>query len=245
MTRPCTGVRGDHPSTCASCRIRPVALFGLVPEARLPNVAAVRSRTVQRLTGQPMPEPMFTLYDGWAVSWMVTTDGYRRVLDIHLPGDLVEQPAPQGGVVALTPATYCVLAPERFARLVREEPDLAAAYVLRLQEARARLWEQLAGPVRQSAQTRVARTLLDLHRRLVARGLMAEAPVAVPVSQALLAEAAGLSHEQVNRCLRALERGGVALLARGVFQVLDQARLAELAGFSPAAPRTALPEGRR
>ncbi|WP_159999378.1 Crp/Fnr family transcriptional regulator [Roseomonas sp. 18066] len=226
------------PGSCAACAVRPFALFRVVPQARVGEIARIRSAVRLVRGGEAIRDGVFTLYAGWAFSWTTTPDGRRQILDFHLPGDLVERSEDGAEVSALTDASFCVLARDRLCEFMGRDPGLALSYADGLVRDRARLRERLTSLGRRDALGRVAHLLLELHTRLTHRGGADRTGAALPLKQAHLSDALGLSVEHANRALAVLRRDGVASLQKGRLDILDRAAMEELAGWSsaPAAP---------
>ncbi len=226
------------PGACAACAVRPFALFRVVPQARAGEIARVRSAVRLMRAGEAIRDTVFTLYAGWAFSWTTTPDGRRQILDFHLPGDLVERSEDGAEVSALTDASFCVLAKDRLCEFMGRDPGLAMSYADGLVRDRARLRERLTSLGRRDAMGRVAHLLLELHTRLSHRGGADRSGAPLPLKQAHLADALGLSVEHANRALAALRRDGVASLQKGRLDILDRAAMEDLAGWSsaPAVP---------
>lgn len=220
------------PGPCAACTVRPFALFRVVPQARVGEVARLRTGVRLVRAGEAIRDRVFTLYAGWAFSWTATAEGRRQILDFHLPGDLVERTEDGAEVEALTDASFCVLAKDRLCDFMGREPALALAYAEGLARDRARLRERLTSLGRRDAVGRVAHLLLELHGRILRRGGGDARGSAMPLRQAHIADALGLSVEHANRALAALRRDGVASLAKGRFEILDRAALEEVAGWA-------------
>lgn len=233
------------PGACSACAVRPFALFRVIPQARVGEIARVRSGIRLVRAGEAVRERVFTLYAGWVFSWTATADGRRQVLGFHLPGDLVERSEDGAEVEALTDASFCILSRDRLCEFMGREAGLALSYAEGLSRDRDRLRERLTSLGRRDAVGRVAHLLLELHGRLQRRGGGDARGGPVPLKQAHLADALGLSVEHANRALAVLRKDGVATLQRGRLDILDRAALEDIAGWDgppelePLAPRSA------
>jgi CRP-like cAMP-binding protein len=228
------------PGPCAACAVRPFALFRVVPQARVGEIARVRTGVRLVRAGEAIHDGVFTLYAGWAFSWTATPDGRRQVLDFHLPGDLVERAEDGAEVEAVTDASFCVLSRDRLCDFMGRDSALAMSYAEGLSKDRNRLRERLTSLGRRDAVGRVAHLLLELHGRLLRRGGGDARGGPMPLKQAHIADALGLSVEHANRALASLRRDGLASLQKGRFDILDREGLEEVAGWAPAAPPPAL-----
>jgi CRP-like cAMP-binding protein len=125
------------------------------------------------------------------------------------------------------------------------DPGLAMAYAEGLSRDRARLRERLTSLGRRDAVGRVAHLLLEVHGRLQRRGGGDAKGGPVPLKQAHIADALGLSVEHANRALAVLRKDGVATLAKGRLDILDRQAMEDVAGWdgpphvAPLAPRSA------
>jgi CRP-like cAMP-binding protein len=219
------------PGACSACAVRPFALFRAIPADRVGDVARLRTGVRLSRAGDAVRDPVFTLYAGWMFSWAPTADGRRQILDFHLPGDLVERQDDLPEVEALTDASFCVLSRERMCAFMEQEPGLALSYAEGLSRDRARLRERLTSLGRRDAVARLAHFLLELHGRLMVRGGADPRGAPLPLKQAHLADALGLSVEHANRALATLRKDGLASLQKGRLDILDRAGLEHLAGW--------------
>ena len=219
------------PGGCAACAVRPFALFRVVPQARVGEIARIRSGVRLVRAGEAVRDSVFTLYAGWAFSWTATADGRRQVLDFHLPGDLVERSEDGAEVEALTDASFCILSRDRLCEFMGREPGVALSYAEGLSRDRARLRGRLTSLGRRDALGRVAHLLLELHGRLQRRGGGDARGGPLPLKQAHLADALGLSVEHANRALAVLRKDGVATLQKGRLDILDRTAMEDIAGW--------------
>jgi CRP-like cAMP-binding protein len=226
--------------------VRSFALFRVVPHGRVGEVAQLRSGVRLVRAGEAIRDSVFTLYAGWMFSWTATPEGRRQILDLHLPGDLVERMEDGAEVEALTDASFCVLSRDRLGDFMGRDPGLALSYAESLARDRARLRERLTSLGRRDAVGRVAHLLLEVHARIRRRGGGDAHGAPVPLKQAHIADALGLSVEHANRALATLRKDGVATLSKGRLEILDRKAMAEIAGWDgppsvdPLAPRTAI-----
>ena len=99
-------------------------------------------------------------------------------------------------------------------------------------EAILREWVGNIG--RRTASQRIAHLLCELLVRLKAVGLAEDDVYEFPLTQAELADAAGLSTVHVNRTLQELRAAGLITLKSRLLTIRDVERLKALAGFDPA-----------
>lgn len=181
---------------------------------------------------------LFILKSGWLVESKLLRDGRRQILNVRLPGDILglESLAYRFALHSVTTLTRCMVAPldvDAFDETQRRYPRLASAFFLLTlrEEAILHEWEVSLG--RRAAVPRVARLLLELDRRLRARGLATGDDMRLPLTQADMADSTGLTTAYVNRVLQKLRSLGLIRFEHQVLQILDRAELARSAGFDP------------
>jgi CRP-like cAMP-binding protein len=236
------------------CAVRRLALFQpLHAEA---SAAMQAHRLEQRtlpagawLFGQDARlDEAYTLFDGWVMLCRTLDDGRRQILRFALPGDFLGfQPLPNGTVLhsaqALTPVRLCVFKRDSMMAMFREHPELAIQMAGITARDEAVAHDHMTSLGRRPAKERIAHLFLELHQRLAARGPVNErAGIPVPLKQEHIADAVGLTTIHVNRTLRTLREGGLAVLRGGMLRILDREALVNLTGFrpDPFAPRPLL-----
>ena len=219
------------PGGCAACAVRPFALFRVVPQAQVGEVARVRTGIRLVRAGEAIRDSVFTLYAGWAFTWTATSEGRRQILDFHLPGDLVERTEDGAEVEALTDASFCILSRERLCEFMGRDPGLALSYAEGLTRDRARLRQRLTSLGRRDAVGRVAHLLLEVLGRIQRRGGGDAKGAPVPLKQAHIADALGLSTVHINRVLQGLRRQGLIRLAEGRLAIGDLRALRRVAEY--------------
>ena len=204
---------------------------------------ATRTRTVERrgeiLEQGRVPVVAHVLLEGHTCRYRRLGSGRRQITALLVPGDMCDVEAvtkgrADYGVAALTPCKLGEIPAERIGGAAGREPDLAAVLLrrLRLDEAIAREWIVNLG--NRDAAARMAHLLCELRERLGAVGLASETGFALPLGQAELGDALGLSAVHVNRVLRELRVAGLVTLANRRLTLHDRAGLERLADFDPA-----------
>jgi CRP-like cAMP-binding protein len=193
-------------------------LAGLLQEERYPTGTAVFR------TGDP-PNRVGIIRRG-AVELSRDLNGRRVVLQILRPGDAVGDigiflriTAPYDGV-ALDDTLILTIEAVRFHRLLEERPRIAMRWLnsvsSRLVSYQTRLTEVLAGGL----EAQIASVLV----RRADRGV-------VKLSQSSLAELVGGRRTSVNRVLKRLEDQNLVRVRYGQVELVDEARLALVAGL--------------
>jgi len=84
---------------------------------------------------------------------------------------------------------------------------------------------------RRSSVERVAHLMCELYLRAMNVGGMLGSAVTLPLSQAVLADALGMTAVHINRVLRKLRVAGAMDLRRGQLVIHDVVKLVHVAGF--------------
>jgi CRP-like cAMP-binding protein len=189
--------------------------------------------------------PRFVL-TGWAARVRWLSDGRRQIVGFVLPGDsigLYVRPHPLAvmSTIALTPVRTANAVPVRRA-LAESGPPAGLLEALEIAAGmdEARLLDQVVRLGRLTAYERICHLLLELRDRLTEVGLVHGASFPMPLTQEVLADAAGLSIVHVNRILQQLRRQGLLDLKSGRATLLDAERIESAADYvSPRVARSA------
>ncbi len=179
--------------------------------------------------GQRMNAAILVL-SGWAFRHRTLSDGRRQVMDFVLPGDICEPTVfvtPRAGfsVQSLTELSYSLIRSEDVLELVNRSPRIGAALWWAEAHEEAITRAHLVAVGRLTAYERVAYLLWELWTRLTVVGLAEGNGFAMPASQELIADAAGLSYVHVSRTLRRLERESVIARSNHLWHILDAGRI--------------------
>lgn len=226
-------------SNCEDCIVRSTTICGAADAEAAQELGAL-SRAVSAgadlLAQGACSGNIYVIHRGWACLYELLEDGRRQILRFLLPGDMIGMYGEDGGASfgaqALTPLIACVVPRERFLRLARERPGLALRMGQLMAQQEALAYEHLTSLGRRTARERVAHLLLELFYR--ARTRIAPEPgdqITLPLTQAHLADALGLTPVHINRMLRALRAEGVIELTQRRLKVCDPDKLATAAGF--------------
>jgi len=232
-----------NPTQCVACPVRRLALFQPLAGDQLQAMQTHRMEQREIPPGTVLYtqdshlDESFTLFQGWVMLYRTLGDGRRQVLRFALPGDFLGfQPDPTGPILhsaqALTPVALCVFKRDSLMQMFREHPLLAIqmAWITSRDEATAH--DHMTSLGRRPAKERIAQLFLELHHRLGARGPIDErAGIPIPLKQEHIADALGLTTIHVNRTLRALREGGLAVLRSGLLKIMNRPALTEMTGF--------------
>lgn len=201
------------------------------------SVRLVRDRTPLVEEGAP-PSDMHIVVDGWACRYRSAGVRGRQVVSILLPGDICDF---NSFVIRRMDSTIEAVGDLRVACISRSAlNDLTAAHP-RLSQG---LWwdsmvaaaigrEWLVNLGQRNARERVAHLLCELYRRLEQVDLAADGEMPLPLTQADLGGACGMTPEHTNRTLRGLRDSGLIETRAGSVRLLDIGALEAEADFSP------------
>jgi CRP-like cAMP-binding protein len=186
--------------------------------------------------GDPL-EAATILLQGLACRTKLRPNGVRQILSVHLPGDPLDtQPSFEqrdDGLEALTLCRGVQIQRTALHQLMNARPGLAAAFA-RVAAVDANITaERLLSLGRRAAIQRLAHFFCELTHRMDAVGLGTRGRYDLPLTQAELGDALGLSVVHVNRTLQQLRATGAISFRSQRLVVHDADKLCAIAEFSP------------
>lgn len=202
---------------------------------------------------------IFIVTAGHACSYKILPDGGRQILDFIFPGDETELHSvpievADHGIFALDRTAIAWIARDRLTGELTDHPRVADAFARSALQRLAILRERITSLGRRDAFARVAHLLCELFERLRLVDEAADHNYRLPVTQAELGDALGLSEVHTNRMLRRLQSERLIVYEGRHLRIRDLDALKEAAAFSPSylnlngapqAARDALPVSRR
>jgi len=184
------------------------------------------------------PDHVHVVLKGFACRYKLLADGGRQIMAWLVPGDFCDLQVSILGemdhsIATLTPSTIGFVPRDRLSALAANSPGLTRALWWATLVDESVLGEWLVSMGRRPAAQRIAHMFCEVHRRLEAVGLAPNATFDFPLSQADLADSAGLSAVHVNRVVQQLRETRQIVWRRRVLQVLDPLALEAFAGFDP------------
>lgn len=178
------------------------------------------------------------LISGFSARYSTLEDGARQITEINVSGDFIDlhsllMKQMDHGVVALT---ECVIAEAPHSGLIditERHPHLTRLLWLDtiIDAAVHRQWLVAMG--RRSGLGHLAHLVCELYLRLQAVGQTGDMTFDLPLTQAVLGDALGLSTVHVSRLISELRGEGLINWSGGRIDILDWRRLAEIAEFDP------------
>jgi CRP-like cAMP-binding protein len=184
------------------------------------------------------PSECTLLLEGFAGSYRVLGTGKRQITALHIAGDFVDLHGfllerMDHAVSALTPCKVAVVPHERIRELTESYPRLTRMLWLDTLVSGAIHREWLVAMGRLSALGHIAHLLCELFLRLQAVGQTDGNSFRLPITQAELSDALGLSPVHVNRVLQELRTEGLITSRGAILTIEDWERLTQVGEFSP------------
>lgn len=172
------------------------------------------------------PDALHLILAGWACCYKFLEDGRRQIIAFFLPGDICDPNTfilreMDHSIGTLTPATVASIAPDAFGQLTDGYPRVMQAFMWEALVTGAIQREWTVNLGQRDSSERVAHLLCELFMRLRSVGLADGDSCHFPVTQAVLADATGLSTVHMNRTLQELRASGLIVLREKTLTVPD------------------------
>ena len=184
------------------------------------------------------PTESSLLLDGLASRYTILADGGRQITAIHIHGDFVDLHGfllkkMDHGVAALTPCRVAFVPHERLRVITEQHPHLGRMLWLStlIDAAIFRQWVVSMG--RRSALAQVAHFFCEHLVRHRVTGTADGNSFPLPITQAELGDALGLSVVHINRMVQELRTEGLIAWQEGRVTISDFDGLARVAEFDP------------
>ena len=179
---------------------------------------------------------VFSVLSGVLLRYKLLEDGRRQIVNFMFPGDLIGLQAAMGeplthSVEALTDATLCVFARERFPELIRTHPELGYDVIWLAAKEEQSLEEHLVALGQRTARERIAYLAVFLVQRAIETGIARGNSVTMTVTQSQIADMLGLSLVHTNRTLQSLRQANLIVWNLSEIQIADMAAARDFASF--------------
>jgi len=178
------------------------------------------------------------LLDGFAGRQTYVSDGPEQITAIHIPGDFVDLHSfllagMDHSIVALSDCRVGIVPHAKLKAITDDHSHLTRVLWLTtlIDGAIHRSWVAAIG--RRTAEQHLAHLVCELYVRLSRAGLTEGQAFTLPLTQADMANALGLSSVHVNRITMELRRNDLIRWRQRVMEVPDFDKLAEFAEFDP------------
>ena len=185
-----------------------------------------------------MPAAVFAVIAGHACRYKILPDGSRQILDFMFPGDMTELhslllKATDHGIFTLGPTTIARLDRNRLIAELFDHPYVAVTLWWNALQREAILRERITAIGRRDAYVRVAHLLCEMFERLRLVGETVDHNYRLPLTQAELGDALGMSEVYANRMLRRLQSEGLIVSDHRMLRIPDLDALKTAAEFDP------------
>jgi CRP-like cAMP-binding protein len=179
------------------------------------------------------------LIDGLACRYKDLADGQRQIMEIHVAGDFVDLHSfllkrLEHNVGALTDVRLGIVPHDNLRRITEGYPHLARLLWFSTLLDSAIHRERILSVGRRSALARIAHLVCELYVRLEIIGLASDHRFGLPLTQADLGDANGLTAVHVNRMLKKLRDNELLTFRGGEVAIHDWEKLQRVAEFSPS-----------
>lgn len=184
-----------------------------------------------------VPRSVFLVREGLACRYRILPDGRRQIMTFLLPGDLNDLHVfllkeMDHSIAAITPVRIAAISRESVMELAIQRPRITAGLWWASLQEEALLRERIVALGRRDAVGRVAYLLCELLWRHQAIGLAEGHSFELPLTQAELADALGMTAVHINRVLQKLRGQGWIVLRNRTVVLNDVAALQARAEFT-------------
>jgi CRP-like cAMP-binding protein len=179
------------------------------------------------------------LLEGYAATYKVTATGKRQIVAFHISGDIPDLQSAQLDVLdtslgTLTPCKVAFIRHEVINGVCERHFRVARALWRQTLIDAAIYREWVVNVGRREAINALAHVICEFVIRMRTMGLAENLGCELPMTQAELGDALGISTVHVNRTLQELRAAGLIRLQGSRLAVLDWEALKEVAEFDPA-----------
>lgn len=180
---------------------------------------------------------LYTVLEGVLIRSRSLDDGRRQIVNFMFPGDLIglqgafDEPSSHA-IEALVDARLCQFRRGDFERLIAQHPSLGYDITWLAAKEETALEGHIVSLGQRNARERVTYLAVWLLERALSTCLASDSNVlALPITQAQIADMLGLSLVHTNRTIRQLEREGLVEWKSRQVCVPDMKRAADFAQF--------------
>jgi CRP-like cAMP-binding protein len=184
------------------------------------------------------PSHCCLILGGWACRYKLLSQGRRQILSFHIPGDIpdlqtLHLQTMDHSVATMKVATVAFIPHEDLQELTADFPRIGALLwrSTLIDAATFREWETNLG--RRPAFERMAHLFCELYLKLHAVGLADDYRCPMPITQADLADALGLTSVHVNRVLKELRAQTLITLRSSTLVIQAWDELQRVCEFDP------------
>jgi CRP-like cAMP-binding protein len=184
------------------------------------------------------PSRCCLVLQGFACTYKVTGVGKRQIMAFHIPGDIPDLQSLHLKVLdnslgTISPCKVGFIQHDVVRHLCERHPRITSAFWRETLVDASIFREWIINVGRREAINRVAHLLCEMLIRMRAVGLARDHACDLPITQAELGDATGLSTVHVNRTLKELRAANLIRLEGGRLTVLNWEELKQVGDFDP------------
>jgi CRP-like cAMP-binding protein len=228
-----------HPLIRKLESIAPVSADERAAIAALPITVRDLKADADIVRDQDRPSQCCAILEGFACRYKLLPGGRRQIMSFHIPGDIPDLQSLHLEIMdhslATVVASKVAFIPHEVVRaFLRAHPRIADVFWRDTLIDAAVFREWVVNVGRRDAYARIAHVLCEVYVRLRAVGLANGQAFEMPITQAELGDATGMSTVHVNRTLQELRGHGLISTPKsGRVVIEDWDRLQEAGEFDP------------
>lgn len=182
------------------------------------------------------PTQCCLLLEGFSCVYKLTLEGKRQIMALHIPGDMPDLQSLHLQVIdiniaSLSPCKLGFIQHRDLHLLFEQHPRLITPFWHETLVDASIFREWLLNVGQREGYSRIAHVICELLLRLKAVGLVEGNSFHMPISQAELADATGMTPVHVNRVLQSLRNNGLIHTNRRQITIPDWQKLQEAGEF--------------
>jgi CRP-like cAMP-binding protein len=184
------------------------------------------------------PSECCLVVEGFTCRFKMTEEGKRQIFSFHIPGDIPDLQSlhlevMDHSLMTMTPCKLAFIPHQSLSEMMRRCPRVADVMWrdTLIDAAIFREWMMSIG--RRSAYTRIAHVLCEVMMKMKAVGLADGHSCELPITQAEIGDALGLSTVHVNRSLQELWGNSLIELRSGSLTAVNWEGLKKAGEFDP------------
>jgi CRP-like cAMP-binding protein len=179
------------------------------------------------------------LMEGFVGRFGQNGEGERQLSCLHIAGDMADlasvvSPKAGWGLTALTDVTILRVSHKDLTRIAAEHPAIAAAFWRDTVADGSIFSEWVVNVGRRDAIARLSHLFCEMAIRCERAGIGSRLSFSLPLTQADLGDAIGMTSIHVNRTLRELRGQSIMTMYAGVVSIQDWDALARVGDFTDA-----------
>jgi len=178
------------------------------------------------------------IIDGFVHRSKIVAEDRRQILAFHQPGDIPDLLSLflhvlDHDIITLGDCVLGFIPHDPLRAMIRSNPGVTEALWRETLIDAAIFREWICNLGQRDATSRLAHLIIEVYTRLSTIGRVADNSFRFPVTQAVLADAIGVSVIHLNRVLQELRTGGLLEFERGNVSILNMKQLRQVADFEP------------